>query len=196
MMEKLKFALFSVVVLVLLGILGYWAVMTIQSGSQFASTQKIQQLLKDNEDLTKQVANLTDQLNTAQSQIQSATPVAPNPPASSADGAQTSSGSAAPATSKTNSAPAAYKYQSLINQLQSLVAKNVFLKLKSTGTSVGVVQNFLNIYNGTSNKIDNDYGTSTASAISAFQKDEGLSVDGQAGSSTFTKMIAWLKKQG
>ncbi|MDE2031162.1 MAG: peptidoglycan-binding protein [Patescibacteria group bacterium] len=70
------------------------------------------------------------------------------------------------------------------------------MKLKSTGSRVGTVQNFLNIYNNTSSKVDNDYGASTQKAVMAFQKDQGLSADGQAGSSTFAKMISWLKKQG
>ncbi|MBU0999326.1 peptidoglycan-binding protein [Patescibacteria group bacterium] len=70
------------------------------------------------------------------------------------------------------------------------------MKLKSRGTRVGTVQNFLNIYNNTSDKVDNDYGTSTQKAVTAFQKDQGLNADGEAGSGTFNKMISWLKKQG
>jgi peptidoglycan hydrolase-like protein with peptidoglycan-binding domain len=70
------------------------------------------------------------------------------------------------------------------------------MKLSSSGTRVGTVQNFLNLYNKTSNKIDNDYGASTVKSVAAFQKAQGLTADGQAGSSTFSKMISWLKKQG
>ena len=70
------------------------------------------------------------------------------------------------------------------------------MKLKSTGTRVGTVQNFLNLYNKTSNKIDNDYGASTVASVALFQKAQGLTSDGQAGASTFNKMISWLEKQG
>ena len=177
MMEKLKFALISIVVLALLGLLGYWAVATIKSGPEFTSSQKITQLQKENEDLTKQVANLTDKLATLQTQSVSKTTT-------------TTQIISTPTTPKTT----INKNQSLINELQSLVDANIFLKLKSSGASVGTVQNFLNIYNKTSNKIDNDYGANMAKAVMAFQKAQGLTADGQAGVGTFNKMISWLKK--
>ena len=174
-METFKFILFSVVVLVLLGLLGYWAVVTLQSGPQFATNQKIQQLQKENSDLTKQVADLTDELNTLAPKPVDATPVVV--PVS---------------TPKV----VTYKNQDLIDQLQKLIDGNVLMKQKSSGTRVGTVQTFLNLYNNTSNKIDNDYGASMEKAISVFQKDQGLGADGQAGSGTFQKLIDWLKKQG
>jgi peptidoglycan hydrolase-like protein with peptidoglycan-binding domain len=67
------------------------------------------------------------------------------------------------------------------------------MKEKSQGTRVGTIQTFLNIYNNTSKKIDNDYGASTKADIIKFQKNEGLTADGGAGPSTFRKMIDWLK---
>ncbi len=184
-MDKLKFALFSIVVLALLGIIIYWSINTIQSGSEFNKNQKIEQLQKANDDLTKQVADLTSQLN-ALSESQSANPA----PATQAPAPKSNTPITAPAQ------PTVYKNQSLINELQNLVTNNVSMKLKSSGTRVGTVQNFLNIYNNTSNKVDNDYGASTKNAVAAFQKDQGLNADGQAGSGTFSKMIDWLKKQG
>ncbi|PIZ53219.1 hypothetical protein COY25_03820 [Candidatus Uhrbacteria bacterium CG_4_10_14_0_2_um_filter_41_7] len=69
------------------------------------------------------------------------------------------------------------------------------MKAKSSGTIVGVVQEFLNIYNKTSNRIDNDYGPGTQKAVTAFQKAQGITADGEAGPGTFRKMIDWLKKQ-
>ncbi len=185
-MDKLKFILFSIIVLVLLGFIGYWSVTSMQSGTEFATSQKIQQLQKENEDLTKQVADLTDQLNVFQSQS-----------ADSTAGEQNSASTAKPeTTTPTPAQPAVYKNQNLINELQGLVDNNVSMKLKSSGTRVGIVQNFLNVYNNTSNKIDNDYGVSTQKAVAAFQKAQGLGADGQAGPSTFKQMISWLKKQG
>jgi murein L,D-transpeptidase YcbB/YkuD len=189
MMDKLKFALFSIVILGLLGLLGYWAIFTIQPGSDFATNQKIEQLKKENEDLTKQVADLTDKLNVAQSQPVNPTSVVTQDttPANTSTTVVST-----PAPTKTTT----YKNQSLINELQKLVTDNIFMKLKSSGVRVGTVQKFLNVYNGTSNKIDNDYGASTQSAVATFQKDQGLSADGQTGPSTYNKMISWLKKQG
>ena len=69
------------------------------------------------------------------------------------------------------------------------------MKLKSKGTRVGTVQEFLNIYNNTSKKVDNDYGAGTKTDVVNFQKKEGLTADGEAGPTTFVKMIDWLKKQ-
>jgi peptidoglycan hydrolase-like protein with peptidoglycan-binding domain len=178
MMDNLKFIVFSIIILAVVGIIGYWAVVTIQSGGEFEKNQEIAQLKKENEDLTKQVANLTDKLDTLAPAPDETTPVIQNP-----------------TTPTTPTQPTTYKNQSLINELQALVTANVFMKLKSSGTRVGTVQKFLNIYNKTSNKIDNDYGISMVKAVSAFQKAQGLSADGQAGAGTFNKMIEWLKKQ-
>ena len=183
-MEKLKFGLLSIVVLFLLGLLGYWAITTIQSGSEYQANQKLEQLTKENGDLKIQVAALTDQIDTLQSQLPDNTP-----DTSPESGDQTTS---KPTTTTTST----YKYQSLINDLQKLVDGNILMKLKSSGTSVGIVQQFLNIYNKTSNKIDNDFGPSMEKLIIAFQKDQGITADGQVGPGTYSKMIDWLKKQG
>ncbi|MCE9548824.1 peptidoglycan-binding protein [Candidatus Nomurabacteria bacterium] len=69
------------------------------------------------------------------------------------------------------------------------------MKEKSRGTRVGTVQTFLNIYNGTTKKVDNDYGAGTKADVIKFQKAVGLTADGEAGPSTFAKMIDWLETQ-
>ena len=98
-----------------------------------------------------------------------------------------------PATTTSNTKPLSQK-EILANELQKLVDKKIVLKLKSSGSAVGTVQKFLNLYNKTSNKVDNDYGLTTVNAVKAFQKSQGLSVTGQCGESTYKKMISWLKK--
>lgn len=87
------------------------------------------------------------------------------------------------------------EYSNLISKLEKLISDNVFMKKGSRGTRVGTVQEFLNIYNGTDSKIDNDYGATTESQIRNFQRSEGLTADGQAGPDTYRKMIEWLNKQ-
>ena len=77
--------------------------------------------------------------------------------------------------------------------LQKLVDGKVYLKNKSQGSAVGTLQKFLNIYNNTLTKVDNDYGASTATDVKAFQKAQGLTQDGEVGPGTFSKMISWLK---
>ncbi len=174
-MEKLKFALFLVVTLTLLGIFGYWAVTTIQSGTEYVTDQKVKQLEKENENLKIEATKLKSDINTLQSQLPKE-----------------------PTTSIVEKKPEAtvYKYQSLIDELQKLINDKILLKQKGSGSRVGTVQKFLNIYNNTSNKADNDYGAGTAKAVASFQKDSGLTADGVADSNTFSKMIDWLKKRG
>ncbi len=187
-MEKFKFALFSVLSLAIFVLLGYWAVTTMQSGSEHVNVEKIKALKAENEDLKKEVESLQGELDALQPPVADGatdvpaeqTPIVPTPKP----------------TSTTPKPTTTYKNQTLINELQKLVDDGVQMKLKSIGTRVGIVQKFLNIYNNTSNKIDNDYGASTKTAVAAFQKAVGLTADGEAGPSTFKKMIDWLKKQG
>ncbi len=171
-MEKFKFILFSIVVLSLLGFLGYWSVFTLQSGAEYALSQKVKQLEKENEDLKVEVKKLADGQEVSSPKLEESAPSVEK------DGEVT-----------------VHKYQTLIDEFQKLINNKVFLKLKSRGSNVGVAQKFLNIYNNTSNKIDNDYGADTMKAMAVFQKDVGLNADGEAGSDTFNKIIDWLKEQ-
>lgn len=183
-MENLKFWLSTVVALALLGSLGYFAFTSIDSGSEHVNRQKIKELESENKDLTEQVASLEKKLESYEPKtvevpvVENKTPI------------QTETPKPKPAV------VTVYKYAKLIGELETLVNENIQMKLKSRGTRVGTVQNFLNIYNNTSNKVDNDYGESTKKAITAFQKAVGLTATGESGPSTFTKMIEWLKKQG
>jgi murein L,D-transpeptidase YcbB/YkuD len=192
MLENLKFTLFTVVVLTLLGLFGYWAITTIKSGSEFQASKNLQQLQAKNDDLTKQIAKLTNQLNDAELQLAN-TNTTPTTTKNTTP-VKTSTPATPPNTQPTKSTT--YKNQSLINELQKLITDKISMKLNSSGTRVGTVQNFLNIYNKTSNKIDNNYGASTLKAVVVFQKSQGLTANGLASSSTFTQMINWLKKQG
>jgi murein L,D-transpeptidase YcbB/YkuD len=186
-MEQFKFIVSSVIALALVGLLGYWAVTTIQSGSEHKNTEKIKVLTDENENLKKEVAKLNDQVALLAPQASGETSVAV--PAKQAPAQE-------PKTPPEKPAATAYKNQALINELQKLIDSNIYMKLKSNGSRVGTIQKFLNIYNKTSNKIDNDYGASLKTSVAAFQKSQGLTADGEAGPGTFKKMIGWLKKQG
>ncbi len=174
-MEKLKFTLFLVVILIVIGLIGYWSVTTIQSGSEHKTSEKIKTLEEANEGLKKEVEDLADKLSVAESSLE--------------EFIQETKEEAQKDATK----PTVYKYQDLIDDLQKLVNDGIFMKVGSGGTRVGIVQKFLNIYNNTSKRVDNDYGAGTKKAIIAFQKSQGLTADGQAGSNTFKKMITWLK---
>ncbi|OGI59508.1 hypothetical protein A2814_03170 [Candidatus Nomurabacteria bacterium RIFCSPHIGHO2_01_FULL_38_19] len=180
-MESFKFGLFLIVTFSLAGILGYWSVTTLQSGAEHSTLQKVERLEKENENLKQEAEELKSALSLLQREAEDNQQAEP-------EIAQPETKQPAPATVSKN--------QALINELQKLINDNIFLKLKSSGTRVGTAQKFLNIYNKTSNRVDNDYGASTQTAITAFQKAEGLTADGEAGPGTFKKMIDWLKKQG
>ncbi len=184
-MEKLKFALFFIVVVVITGVIGYWAVSTLQSGPEHLASEEVSQLKQENEELKKENKDLKKELAELQPQVDE-TPINPN--------TEEAPVVEQPKTSTTS--VTTYKNQSLINELQKLIDAGVYMKLKSVGTRVGTVQKFLNLYFNTSNKIDNDYGAAMKTRVTNFQKDQGLTADGEAGPGTFKKMIEWLKKQG
>lgn len=186
MFENIKSVLLLIIILLAVILLGYWSFSTLQSGQEFAVNKKIQELQEENEDLKKQATDLAKELDIlSQTQTEVAEPIIIEPV------------SAAPApVVKETTKPKIYKYQDLIDELQELVTDNIYMKLGSSGMRVGTVQKFLNIYNNKSNRIDNDYGATTKTAVALFQKVVGITADGEAGVGTFGKMIDWLKKQG
>jgi peptidoglycan hydrolase-like protein with peptidoglycan-binding domain len=92
-----------------------------------------------------------------------------------------------PAPTETN------KNSALIDKLQGLIDDNILMKKGSRGTRVGTVQEFLKLY-GAKVTVDNDYGDTTVTAVKKFQVDQKLSADGQAGPTTYQKMIEWLRE--
>ncbi len=194
--ENLKFSIVSIFIVLLFGGAAYWAFSTIESGTNHIESQKqkdleqkVKELTDENYQLKRQLGlleekNQEDYLAEIEAKNQEVEKVAEEPTPTESK----------PSTPTTTSTPTkTYKYQSLIDELQSLVNKNVNLKLKSQGPAVGTVQKFLNLYNNTKNKIDNDYGPSTVTAVKNYQKAVGLTADGAAGPGTFKKMISWLK---
>jgi len=191
-MDNLKFVLFSIFVLALLGLAGYWAFSTLETGTDHVYNEEIDNLKTANEELEKQVASLTRENELLKSDSESNESESTNNSESNSDASSSSTTSSATTTTATTTTT--YKYQTLIDDLQKLVDKNAYLKLKSQGTSVGTVQKFLNIY-GSSIKADNDYGAGTVTAVKAFQKAQGLTADGEVGVNTLKKMITWLKSK-
>ncbi len=177
MLEGIKFLISTILVCLVLGGLGYFAFTSIDSGSEYVSKEKLSALAEENDSLRKEIEKLQEELVKYQPVIntQEETEVATSTPT------QTAVKSINP------------KYTQLVSELEALTKDNIQMKLKSRGTRVGTVQNFLNIYNNTSNKVDNDYGESTKKAVMVFQKAVGLPVTGETGPNTYTKMIEWLK---
>lgn len=195
--ENLKFSIVSIVIVLLFGGAAYWAFSSIESGTkhidsqkQKALEQKVKDLSDENYQLKRQLGlleekNQEDYLAEIEAKNQEAEKAIEEPAAPVVKPTSP--------TSSTSTQTKTYKYQSLIDEIQSLVNKNVYLKLKSQGPAVGTVQKFLNLYNNTNNKIDNDYGPGTVTVVKNFQKSQSLTADGEIGSVTLKKMIAWLK---
>lgn len=183
-MENFKFMLFSIFILVFLGFGGYWAFSTIESGSSHVDIQKQKELESDNEDLKKEILNLKKQIMVLQSDKE---------PVEMKDEEKIVEETPKPDVVTPKPTVIVSENQRLIDELQKLVDGNIYLKNKSQGPAVGSVQRFLNLYKNTSNKIDNDYGVTTANVVKIFQKDQGLTVDGEVGPGTLKKMISWIK---
>ena len=175
-MERFKLIIFSIVILAVVGLVGYWAVRSLEPGDIHANRQRQKELEERNRELEEEIEKLKSDLAVLQPAAPEEEIVTENtePPVSAIS----------------------YKYQSLIGALEELIADNVVMKEKSRGTRVGTLQTFLNIYFYTSKKIDNDFGKTTKTDLTSFQKKEGLTADGEAGPTTYQKMIDWLKKQG
>jgi len=187
-MENLKSFLFSVLLLALLGAIGYWAFNTLESGGEYRVTEEVKQLKKENQELKKEIEDIKNTLAKTQSQAQVKEPEPVAKPITPIEQKPAEKPIATPVVK--------YKNQILIDEIQKLINLKITLKLKSIGPRVGTVQKFFNVFNNTTNKIDNDYGTTTAKQVSAFQQLNGLKVTGEVDSNTFSKMIEWLKKQG
>ncbi len=178
-MDNLKSILILLILLAFAAGVGYWAIVSLEPGNIGAERQKREALESENEKLREEMEELKKEfvsLKSAEEKVKE---------------------EAAASETRIESEPAAAvsKYQNLINRLQEITDSNITMKEKSKGTRVGTVQEFLNLYNGTSSRIDNDYGKSTKAAIAEFQKKEGLTADGEAGPATFKAMIEWLKEQ-
>lgn len=176
-MENFKFVVISIIILIILGLGGYWAFTTIESGSTHAYNQKIKDLKNENEKLSKELDLLKSKAET-----------------SSEENKLPEEENIKIETKKTEvEKPIVSKYQNLVDRLQKMVDDNIYLKLKSKGVMVGSIQEFFNIYNKTSNKIDNDFGVKLETTVKNFQKAQGVAVSGQVGPNTLKAMIVWLK---
>lgn len=182
-MENIKFGLFSIIILALLVFIGYWAFKNMESGSSHLVNQELKSLKEENLDLKEEIKSLNNKITVLESKTtKEADPVVVEKEVSIP-------------VSKPVEEVVSLKYQSLINELQKLITDNIFMKKGSQGPRVGIIQKFLNLYNNTSTRVDNDFGPSMEALVKKFQTAEKLSADGEVGPNTYKKMIDWLKKQ-
>lgn len=179
-METFKAYLLVVGFIGALGFGGYWAVVSLEDPVKISDTEDIRIVAQTP---VSSVVN-TDAPESVDSEVL---------------GEETSNQETVSATENATSnqgqtPTASSQYSELISRLERLVADNVLMKEGSRGTRVGTVQEFLNIYNGTNNRVDNDYGPGTETGVREFQRVQNLTADGQTGPNTYRKMIEWLQK--
>lgn len=63
------------------------------------------------------------------------------------------------------------------------------IRTGSKGNSVSLAQSALNLRNYNSGQVDGDFGPKTQAAVNAFQRDNGLVIDGIVGSKTWGKLL-------
>lgn len=73
--------------------------------------------------------------------------------------------------------------------VNSKLKTNQTLKNGSSGTQVEYVQKALKVFGYLDGAVDGKYGNGTAAAVKAYQKDNGLTADGIAGSKTLTHLV-------
>ena len=179
-MENIKFGLFSIIILALLVFVGFWAFKNMESGSSHLVNQELKSLKQENTDLKEEIKNLNNKITILESE-------------STPEKVVVEQKEEVVAEKPKPTEEVVYKNQDLINELQKLVDDNIYMKKGSKGPRVGVIQKFLNIYNNTSTRVDNDYGPGLETLVKKFQTAEKLTADGQVGPNTYKRMIDWLK---
>lgn len=192
-MENFKSVLFSIVIFTVFILAVFWAFKTLESGSVHINNQINKELKNKNKELEKEVADLQNQVDSLNAQKEADMITAEDTTTSATDKPVEQQKVTTSSTIVTKNP--VLKYQSLINELQKIYNDKVIMEKGSQGIRVGSIQKFLNLYNNTSIKVDNDFGPSMVTAVAKFQKDIGLKSDGGVGPSTVSKMIDWLKKQ-
>lgn len=182
-MESFKANLIVFLFILAIAGLAFWAVQELRSGTDTFIVENMK------EDVAPIVTSSADDLITSPSTVEIDTSVDEGNQETPPQDTTVSSGDA----STDDASQSSGKHADLIAKLQKLIDDKILMKKGSQGTRVGTVQEFLNLYNGTDARIDNDYGDTTANAIKKFQSEQGLSADGQAGTGTYAKMIEWLK---
>jgi murein L,D-transpeptidase YcbB/YkuD len=184
-MQNFKFTLVILIILAILVLGGYWAFSTLESGPEHFSRKVDTQLDSEAEE------EILAEVKKEEIVIEPIVPIEEK----KEEKVEIKKEAVKEITKEVEKKEISSKYEELITSLEKLITDNVYMKKGSKGTRVGTVQNFLNIYNKTSSRIDNDYGEATISAIKKFQKEQGLVADGEAGKNTFEKMVSWLEKQ-
>lgn len=180
-MNELKYQITQILFLILLGFGAYWSFTHLDNGISYGRDE----IVTINNDVSPpdETLNVIDNENVTPvdlENISEATPVL------------------SPAVSVTEASPekpiAVTSNIALISELQKIVEANIIMESGSSGSRVGTVQEFLDLYfeNRDISK-DNDYGPGTTRLVREFQTKELNGGDGRVGPNTLKAMIKWLE---
>jgi murein L,D-transpeptidase YcbB/YkuD len=167
-----KFQFIAALFFIALGAVGHWAFSSLDFGKArevvIEDVQSIEDAAQDISEITDSLADLTEEI---EQNNQEEVPVEPTP-----------------------EVEAPNSHEDLIASLNKLIEDEIFMEVGSRGSRVGTVQKFLNVFNDTTGGIDNDFGPGTKTKVQAFQRDAGITADGEPGPQTYQKMIDWLEE--
>jgi len=171
-MNELKYQITQIVFLILLGLGGYWALTSLDSGVTYTRDQIIED----------QIAQVTpdEQVNAVNNET---VLVVEEEPEIEAEEEPV----------KTPE-PVTNKNQDLIDDLQELIDEKVTMNSGANGKRVGTIQKFLDVYfTNKTVSIDNDFGPTTKGLVKDFQTAELNGGDGRVGPNTMQAMIEHLE---
>jgi hypothetical protein len=162
-----KFQFIAALFFIILGAVGHWAFSSLDFGKArevvINDIDQIDGAAQDISDITDSLADLTQEI---EDNNQTGDPVVEE--------------------------PAVNPHQDVVDKLQKLIDDEIYMKEGSSGTRVGTVQQFLNIFSDTNNNVDNEFGSGTKAKVVAFQKSVSITADGAPGPTTYQSMIDWL----
>ena len=174
-MSSLRFTIITVIIILGLAGLAYAAILGMKAPVQYTN---------DNLDTVGDLRSYDDNATEPVDEEPATTPAGTGEDITTTPGVTTT-----PDTTSTTPAQS-----DLAKRLQTIKDSKVILKSGAKGPQVGALQEFLNLYNKTKLKVDNDFGPTLEKNIKAFQAANKLPSTGQVAEKTLTVMIDWLAK--
>ncbi|MCA9352039.1 peptidoglycan-binding protein [Patescibacteria group bacterium] len=169
-MNELKYQITQLVFLVLLGLGGYWALTSLDTGVTYTRDQIVEVQHEQSSDEQVNAVNNETVLVVEDEPVDTepTTPVVENELTTS--------------------------HEELIADLQAMVDAKVSIDSGASGDRVGTVQEFLAVYfSDRTVNIDKDFGPTTKGLVKEFQQKELNGGDGRVGPNTLKAMIEYLE---
>ena len=99
------------------------------------------------------------------------------------------------ATATATTTTTSHEGTDLQTRLQALITQKIVLKKGSKGDAVKTIQEFMNQYFKSNYKIDGDFGKTLETNVKKFQTANKITATGQVASKTMQAMVDWLAKQ-